>query len=107
MDGLGRPKSARYSAVSEQNRVKLWEEVKDMYKKLDDIIGEILSVTDQNTYVVLSSDHGAVPLDRFVNLNNLFTKKAGLPSPSIKKLVNLLLIGKKPRSYILKWRTYM
>lgn len=72
------PKSTHYKTASEEDRAKLWEEVKDMYKKLDDIIGEILKVADNNTYIVLSSDHGAVPLDRFVNLNNLFAKKGWL-----------------------------
>jgi len=46
-----------------------------MYKKLDDIVGEILDNADENVYVVLSSDHGAVPLDKWVRLNNLFAKE--------------------------------
>lgn len=72
------PKSAHYTQTPEADRAKLWEEVQDMYKKLDDIVGEVLAVADPNTYIVLSSDHGAVPLDRFVNLNNLFAKKGWL-----------------------------
>lgn len=72
------PNSARYEEVTEEEREQLWQEVKDMYKKLDDIIGEILKVADKNTYVVISSDHGAVPLDRWVRLNNLFAKQGWL-----------------------------
>ncbi len=65
------PNSKRYNDVDEEEREKLWQEVQWMYKKLDDIIGEILDNADENTYVVLSSDHGAVPLDRWVRVNNL------------------------------------
>ena len=49
-----------------------------MYKRLDGMIGEILKVADKNTYIVLSSDHGAVPQDRSVNLNNIFASKGWL-----------------------------
>lgn len=72
------PQSTYYNDISEAEREDLWEEVYNMYKKNDDIIGEILKVADKNTYVVLSSDHGAVPLNRRVNLNNLFAKMGWL-----------------------------
>lgn len=72
------PNSAQYNNVSDGEREQLWQEVQDMYKKLDDIIGEILTNTDKNTYIVISSDHGAIPLDRSVNLNNLFAQKGWL-----------------------------
>jgi len=70
--------SSRYKDISETERSKLWEEVFDMYKKTDEIIGEILKIADKNTYIVLSSDHGAIPLNRRVNLNNLFAQKGWL-----------------------------
>lgn len=69
------PKSSRYNEVTEEERGKLWLEVKDMYKSLDDIVGEILKNADENTYIVFSSDHGAAPLDKEVNLNNYFAQK--------------------------------
>lgn len=72
------PKSSKYNTISQQERDKLWSEVQDMYIKLDNIIGEIIKDSDKNTYIVLSSDHGAVPLDKSVNLNNLFAKKGWL-----------------------------
>lgn len=72
------PTSARYDKVSEEEREQLWDEVKDMYKRLDAIIGEILNESGKNTYIVLSSDHGAVPLDRWVHLNNYFAQKGWL-----------------------------
>ena len=58
----------------------LWNEVKDMYKQLDSMIGEIINHVDEDTIVVLSSDHGAVPLNKSVRLNNLFAKKGWLRS---------------------------
>ncbi len=76
--GFVDPNSSQYSSISDEKRTELWDEVKDMYIKLDTIIGEVLKTSDKNTYIVLSSDHGAVPLNRTVNLNNLFAKKGWL-----------------------------
>jgi len=72
------PLSLRYSDVSEDERGELWDEVSHMYLHLDQIVGEYLDNADSNTYVVLSSDHGAVPLDKWVYLNNLFAEKGWL-----------------------------
>jgi predicted AlkP superfamily phosphohydrolase/phosphomutase len=69
------PKSARYNDVSEAERAKLWAEVRDMYKGIDEIVGKTLDNADKDTLVVFSSDHGAIPLDLSVKLNNLFAKK--------------------------------
>lgn len=72
------PASTKYNTVSNQERAKLWDEVGAMYKRLDGIIGEVLKNAGDNTYIVLSSDHGAVPLNRIVKLNNLFAQKGWL-----------------------------
>lgn len=72
------PKSTRYNDVSSQEREKLWQEVQEMYKRMDDMVGEILKNADRNTYIVFSSDHGAIPLNKSVNLNNLFAQKGWL-----------------------------
>ena len=69
------PSSARYADVTATEREKLWSEVEWLYRKLDDIVGELLARADDDTIVVLSSDHGAVPLDRSVRLNNLFARE--------------------------------
>ena len=69
------PKSERYNDVTKEERDKLWEEVHWLYKELDDIVGEILDNMDENTLVVFSSDHGAVPLNQWVKLNNLFARE--------------------------------
>lgn len=96
------PKSTRYSLAKEQDRAKLWGEVQDMYKKLDDIIGEVLKIADLNTYIVLSSDHGAVPLDRYVNLNNLFAKKGWLTFALDPKTGEPVIDWKKTKVIYLK-----
>jgi len=69
------PISSRYGDVSEKERASLWSEVLDMYKDIDAIIGKTLDKADKDTLVVFSSDHGVVPLDQSVQLNNLFAKK--------------------------------
>ena len=69
------PSSARYHDVSDAEREQLWREVHWLYQKLDEIIGQLLDHANENTYVVVSSDHGAIPLDRQVRLNNLFAKE--------------------------------
>lgn len=72
------PNGNGYKTMPVAEREKLWMEVQDMYKKLDTMVGEILKVSDDQTYIVFSSDHGAIPLNQSVNLNNLFAKKGWL-----------------------------
>lgn len=74
------PMSRRYKEVEPAARQVLWEEVKDMYRGIDAILGEILANVDEDTYVVFSSDHGILPLDREVRLNNLFAAEGLLQS---------------------------
>ena len=69
------PNSQRYSAVDDAERERLWKEMKKIYQGIDAIIGEVLLNAGPDTYVVLSSDHGAVPLNQEVRLNNLFAAK--------------------------------
>jgi len=69
------PQSRRYKETDEDTRQDLWEEVKNMYRGIDVVLGEIMANTDNDTYLVLSSDHGIVPLDLEVRLNNLFAQK--------------------------------
>tara|TARA_B100000315_G_scaffold251230_1_gene285653 strand:- start:1312 stop:2613 length:1302 start_codon:yes stop_codon:yes gene_type:complete len=69
------PDSKRYSEISERERAILTIEVEDMYKQIDRIVGKTLDNSDENTLVVLSSDHGVIPLNTSVKINNLFAKK--------------------------------
>jgi len=72
------PQSTRYGDVTEEERAQRWAEIHEMYRGLDAIIGRALEHADENTVVVLSSDHGAAPLDQGVRLNNLFQQKGWL-----------------------------
>lgn len=69
------PQSRRFSKTDPDKRHALEGEVKKMYQGIDAILGEIMANADSNTYIVLSSDHGIVPLDYEVRLNNLFARK--------------------------------
>ena len=57
---------------------KSWDEVLDMYKGIDSVLGEALARAEHNLVVAFSSDHGVCPLHRLVHLNNLFAKKGWL-----------------------------
>lgn len=72
------PMSDRYNEVTENERKVLWDEVQDMYKRLDSIIGEVLNNCDDNTLVVFSSDHGICVSNKAVKLNNLLAQKGYL-----------------------------
>jgi predicted AlkP superfamily phosphohydrolase/phosphomutase len=61
-----------------KEKENLWIEVKDMYREMDKVLGEVIKNADENTYIILSSDHGVVPLKNEVRLNNLFAKKGWL-----------------------------
>jgi len=71
-------KSERYQQATTSEKEQASTEIMDMYKRLDTMIGEILKVAGKNTYIVFSSDHGNIPLNTYVNLNNLFAKKGWL-----------------------------
>jgi predicted AlkP superfamily phosphohydrolase/phosphomutase len=79
------PRSDRYKSISRKEREMLWDEVLGMYKKLDRIVGVLLDKADENTFVVLSSDHGACPWNKSVRLNNLFAQKGWLKFTSDKE----------------------
>ena len=68
------PISERYGDVTKAERDRLWSEVKGMYRGIDEIVGKTLDSADKNTLVVFSSDHGVIPLNKSVQLNNLFAK---------------------------------
>lgn len=72
------PTSIHYLRTTPKEREQSWKEIKEMYKRLDAILGEYIKRADDNTIILFSSDHGAVPLDKWVRLNNLFKKKGWL-----------------------------
>ena len=63
---------------SEEKAQESWKDILELYQGLDAIMGEAIKNADENTYIVLSSDHGICSLKRLVKLNNLFAKKGWL-----------------------------
>ncbi|MFC2162130.1 alkaline phosphatase family protein [Candidatus Altiarchaeota archaeon] len=72
------PTSKRYDHVNDTEREVLWAEVMDLYTHLDEVVGKAMANADEDTVIVLSSDHGATPLDRWIRLNNFFAEKGWL-----------------------------
>jgi arylsulfatase A-like enzyme len=72
------PKSARYREIDEETRAQLWNEVLEVYRGVDEILGAGMAAAGEGAVIVLSSDHGAIPLDRSVRLNNLFARRGWL-----------------------------
>ncbi len=64
--------------------------IKDYYKRLDKIIGEIIEKIDENTIFFIVSDHGFGPLYKQVFINNFLLEKGFLKlRENNKKNINL------------------
>lgn len=72
------PTSRRYGEVDAVQREALWSEVLSMYQGVDAALGRAAAHAGSDTLLVLSSDHGVIPLDRWVHLNNLFAERGWL-----------------------------
>lgn len=72
------PKSKHYNQITDDERERLWNEVKDMYTKIDQILGAAMDAAGKNTLIVFSSDHGIGALDKEARLNNFFAQKGWL-----------------------------
>lgn len=72
------PLSERYKEKTSTQREELLDDVKDMYKRIDLILGEIMKNADDETIIVFSSDHGVMAYNQEVRLNNLFAQKGWL-----------------------------
>jgi len=64
------------------------------YKKIDNILGSLISLTDENTYVFVMSDHGSGPQYGNLAINTWLMQKGlltlKLESPLRNKLVSIL-----------------
>mgnify|MGYP001615337336 FL=1 len=63
---------------NEEKAEGAWDDIMELYKGLDAIIGEAMENADKDAYFVFSSDHGICSLKRLVKLNNLFAQKGWL-----------------------------
>jgi len=67
--------SSRYASAAPAERASALADLEEMYGRLDAVLGEAIKNAGENSLIVLSSDHGVVPLNRFVMLNNLFARE--------------------------------
>lgn len=72
------PRGREYGDIGPSQREEKWNEVLRLYRHVDEMIGAALDARPRDAYVVLSSDHGAVPLNYEVRLNNFFASKGWL-----------------------------
>lgn len=59
------------------------------YKEIDAILGRIISKIDENTILMISSDHGIEPLYKYVGVNNLLSQGGFVKVRSKHNLFNL------------------
>ncbi|MCD4700645.1 MAG: alkaline phosphatase family protein [Candidatus Aegiribacteria sp.] len=57
--------------------------IRELYRKIDDVIGDALSARDGNTEIIVLSDHGFAPFNRSFNLNTWLAEEgyANITSP--------------------------
>ncbi|MGC8571578.1 MAG: alkaline phosphatase family protein [Caldivirga sp.] len=54
---------------------RLWGFYREVYRLTDDFIGEMIKYVDEDTLIVLASDHGQVPAWRFVWIGDALIKR--------------------------------
>lgn len=79
-----------------------WKDLLEMYQGVDSIIGKVLEKADDNTLIVLSSQHGTAPLYRNARLNNLFAKKGWLKFTVDKKTGKSTIDWKRTKAVYIK-----
>ncbi|NIN70134.1 MAG: hypothetical protein GTO63_36740 [Anaerolineae bacterium] len=66
------------SAASRVVSPQLRSAILRLYKKVDDVVGGILSTLDSKATLIVMSDHGAGPYRKFVDLNNWLAQQGFL-----------------------------
>ena len=69
------PDSPDYAATPEPDRARRRAEMLRMYQGIDAVLGEALKRAGPDEIVVLSSDHGILPIKKEVVLNNLLARE--------------------------------
>ena len=69
------PSSDQVASTPPSDRAARLEEVLAMYREVDGMLGDIREALPKDALVVLSSDHGILPLNREVRLNNLLHRE--------------------------------
>ena len=69
------PGSPDFASSHPQSRELAAEDLRGVYAGLDAILGAALKAAGPQTYVVLSSDHGIIPIKRELRINNLLARE--------------------------------
>ncbi|MHA2336504.1 MAG: alkaline phosphatase family protein [Candidatus Hodarchaeales archaeon] len=85
--------------------------IKNCYKKMDSMIGELVSLLDENTTIMIMSDHGFGPFHGYFLTNSWleqegFLKRGNGESGFKNFLVTHNLTGKKIKEFLLKTGMY-
>jgi len=84
-----------FKSISEADRKRYGHVIRDMYRKMDSVLGELFSQLGDDTTVMLMSDHGAGPCYKAVFINKWLEEKGLLTYADSKgKLWCLELIKK-------------
>ncbi|MDD5337726.1 MAG: alkaline phosphatase family protein, partial [Candidatus ainarchaeum sp.] len=88
------PQNPEYGNISDEDRAKYGDQVLRTYQQMDDIVGKVMDKADDNTTVIVMSDHGFNPFRNAVNLNtwlveNGYMKKRPGADTHVYQLNNL------------------
>ena len=72
------PRARAYPDTTTAERERALAEVLEMYRRVDEMLGDALDSLAPGAVLVFSSDHGAAALDHEVRLNNLFASRGWL-----------------------------
>jgi len=65
---------SNHPAYNPKNGKKFGDAILKFYQKVDDIVGKMLDRIDENTTIIILSDHGAQPVHRLLHISNLLMK---------------------------------
>ncbi len=71
---LWKYKDAKHPGYNESKQKEYGDAIDKVYEKLDETIGKLLEQIDEETVVIILSDHGFGPLYKAIHLNNLLKK---------------------------------
>ena len=67
-----------HKGVSKRHKALYHDVIKDVYVRIDRELGRILSMVDDQTYVMVVSDHGGAGIDRVFHINRFLNKEGFL-----------------------------
>lgn len=81
-----RAMDSAHPLYTEELGAKYGKTIENLYREFDQVIGKVMEITDNDTAVVIMSDHGFTSFRRGVNLNTLLLKNGfiALIDPSIQ-----------------------